>query len=122
MVKVRRMAAMTAVWHALRGSSRPGGPGVLGRLRAVPRMLAAGFNGSYPHLAKGRVALAALALLYLVSPIDVVPELLVPLLGLADDALVAAWLVGVLLSESEAFLDWERRRSTVIIGEVVPST
>jgi len=119
MPSVRRVAALKAVWDAVRGFNRPGTPGVLVRLRAVPRMLAQGFGGRYPHLAKGRLALAALALGYLVSPVDVVPELLLPIVGLGDDALVATWLVGVLLSETETFLDWERRRPTVLVGEVV---
>jgi uncharacterized membrane protein YkvA (DUF1232 family) len=82
-------------------------------------MLGQGFTGRYPHLAKGRVALAAVALVYLVSPIDAIPELIVPILGLGDDAFVAAWLVGVLLSETDTFLDWERARADVVVGEVV---
>jgi uncharacterized membrane protein YkvA (DUF1232 family) len=86
-------------------------------------MLSSGFAGRYPHLAKGRVALALLALVYLVSPIDAVPELLIPILGFGDDAIVAAWLAGVVLSEAETFLDWERgqdaARNQVVLGAVV---
>jgi uncharacterized membrane protein YkvA (DUF1232 family) len=88
-------------------------------LRAVPRMLLLGFTGRYPHLDRARIAMAGLGVLYVLSPIDVVPELLVPLLGLADDAVVAAWLAGVLLSESEAFLAWEAQQARVVVGEVV---
>jgi uncharacterized membrane protein YkvA (DUF1232 family) len=123
MAGIRRVAAMKAAWQAVRGTTRPGSPGVTARLRALPRMLSLGFAGRYPHLAKGRLALAVLALLYLVSPIDAVPELFVPILGLGDDALVAAWLAGVLLSETETFLDWERQQfgaqGRVVIGEVI---
>ena len=122
MNRVRRVAALTALWNAVRRSYRPGSPGAVRRLRAVPRMLAQGLSGRYPHLAKGRVVLAALALLYLVSPIDAVPELLFPLIGLGDDAFVAAWLVGVLLSETETYLHWERQQPQVVLGEVVTSS
>jgi hypothetical protein len=31
---------------------------------------------------------------------------------------VAGWLAGALLSETERFLEWERRRATVIPGKV----
>lgn len=110
---------MKALRDAVRGLDRPGAPGIVARLRAVPRMIALGLGGRYPHLAKGRLALAALAVVYLISPVDAVPELLLPLIGLGDDALVAAWLAGVLLSETETFLDWEGRTSTVLVGEVV---
>jgi uncharacterized membrane protein YkvA (DUF1232 family) len=117
--KVRRAAALRALWEALRGASRPGAPSVGARLRAFPRMLTLGLTGRYPHLAKNRMGMAVLALLYILSPVDVVPELLVPLLGLADDALVAAWLAGVVLSETDAFLTWERDRSKTVTGEVL---
>ena len=106
MSRVRRVAALKAVWDAVRGVSRPGSPGVVKRLRAVPRMLSLGLSGRYPHLAKGRVALALISLVYLFSPVDAVPELLLPVIGFGDDAFVAAWLVGVLLSETDTFLDW----------------
>lgn len=110
---------MRAILEAVRGSRRPGAPSLPDRLQAVPRMMAQGLSGRYPHLAKGRLALAALALVYLVSPVDAVPELIVPLLGFGDDALVAAWLAGVVLSEAETFIGWERSRPPVVTGEVV---
>jgi hypothetical protein len=44
----------------------------------------------------------------------VVPEALLGLLGLGDDAVVALWLGGVLLVETDRFLDWERRQPTVV--------
>lgn len=118
---IRRAAALKAVWDVVRRIDRPGTPGLATRARALPRMFAQGFGGAYPHLAKGRIMLSVLALLYLVSPVDAVPEILVPLLGLGDDALVAAWLAGALLSEAETFLEWERRQAEVMDGEVVRS-
>jgi uncharacterized membrane protein YkvA (DUF1232 family) len=57
--------------------------------------------------------------LYIVSPVDLIPEIVVPVLGLGDDALVAAWLAGVVLSETDAFLGWEKERADVVIGEVI---
>jgi uncharacterized membrane protein YkvA (DUF1232 family) len=54
----------------------------------------------------------ALAAAYIVSPIDLVPDVL-PLLGVADDAMVAVWLVGAALSETGEFLAWERGRAVV---------
>jgi uncharacterized membrane protein YkvA (DUF1232 family) len=119
MVTTRRATALRTFWEVARGASRPGVPGLGQRLRAVPRMLLQGFAGRYPHLARGRIALAALALLYVISPVDLVPELFLPVLGLGDDALVAAWLAGVVLSEAETFLTWEKERARVVVGEVV---
>jgi uncharacterized membrane protein YkvA (DUF1232 family) len=112
-----RFAAVGAVWRALRAGHRPGTPGVGERLRAVPRLVKATLLGRYVGTTRARLALMAVAALYVISPVDLVPELFVPLLGLIDDAFVLAWLAGAVLLETERFIDWERRR--VVVGEVV---
>ncbi len=116
---IRRVAALTALARALRGARGPGEPSVGERLRAVPRMLSQGFSGHYPFLKKSRIVVVLLGIGYVLSPVDLVPEILVPLLGLGDDAFVAAWLAGAILSETDAFLAWEKGRSTVVDGEVI---
>jgi uncharacterized membrane protein YkvA (DUF1232 family) len=110
----RKVAAFTALWRAIVLSRRPGTPGVSERVRAVPRMLRGGVTGRYPALSRGRVGLILLALAYLVSPVDLVPEAFLGLLGLADDAMVALWLGGAFLSETDRFLEWERKQPTVV--------
>ncbi len=110
----RRIAAFRALWQALTRSRQPGAPGLGDQLRALPRMVTAAVNGRYPELGRGRLALFVLALAYLVSPVDLVPEALLGLLGLGDDAVVALWLGGAFLAETERFLSWERARPTVI--------
>jgi uncharacterized membrane protein YkvA (DUF1232 family) len=104
------MAAFAALWRAVSRGRRPGAPDLGERLRALPRMLGDALSGRYAALGRGRLALLALALAYLVSPVDVVPEAFVPLLGLADDGVVALWLAGAFLAETDRFLAWERDR------------
>ena len=70
--------------------------------------------GRYAALGRGRLALLGLALAYLVSPLDVVPEAFVPLLGLVDDGVVALWLAGAFLAETDRFLAWERDLPVVV--------
>lgn len=118
-MKAVRFAALGAVWRALRAGSRPGTPGIGPRLRAVPRLVAATFLGRYRGTTRGRLVAMALALAYVLSPIDLVPELFVPLLGLVDDAFVVAWLAGSVLLETERYLEWETSRRPVVPGEVV---
>jgi uncharacterized membrane protein YkvA (DUF1232 family) len=117
------MTAIRALFEAFRGPRAAGRAGVGERVAAVPRMLSMGLRGRYPHLDRSRMALAGLGLLYLLSPVDLVPEAFVWLLGLADDAVVAAWMVGVVLSETDTFLAWERANAPgshrVVAGEVV---
>jgi uncharacterized membrane protein YkvA (DUF1232 family) len=120
---IRRMASLKALAQALSRSRRPGAPGVRDRLAAVPRMLSMGLSGRYPYLDRSRMAMAALALLYVISPVDLMPEVILPLIGLGDDAFVAAWLAGAVLSETDTFLAWEKATGDgdvdVVVGEVV---
>jgi uncharacterized membrane protein YkvA (DUF1232 family) len=120
---IRRMAALKALAQVVRGARTPGAPSVGQRLHALPRMLSMGLSGRYPYLDKSRIAMAALALLYVLSPIDLEPEILLPLIGLGDDAFVAAWLAGTLLSETDTFLAWEKVADDpdvqVVVGEVI---
>ncbi|NMH90290.1 DUF1232 domain-containing protein [Pseudonocardia bannensis] len=95
-------------------SRRPGAPGLGDRLRALPRMLGGAVSGRYPEMTRGRLALFVLAVAYLVSPVDIVPEAVLALLGLADDAVVALWLGGAFLGETQRFLDWERSRAMIV--------
>jgi uncharacterized membrane protein YkvA (DUF1232 family) len=119
MVATKRVAALTALWGALRTARRPGSPGIGAHLSAVPRMLAAGLTGRYPGMSKSRVALAIVGVLYVVSPVDFMPEILLGVLGLGDDALVLAWVAGSVLAETDAFLRWEAERRRVVVGQVV---
>jgi uncharacterized membrane protein YkvA (DUF1232 family) len=112
-----RFAAVGAVWRALRAGHRPGTPGVGDRLRALPRLVKATVLGRYVGTTRMRLAVMALAAVYVISPVDLVPELFVPLLGLIDDAFVLAWLAGAVLLETERFIEWERR--SIVVGEIV---
>jgi uncharacterized membrane protein YkvA (DUF1232 family) len=89
-----------------RGEPEPIGD-VFQRARALPRLLRAARQGTYPGLPTSRMALWALALVYLVSPIDILPELL-PIIGVADDAGVAVWLLTSVSTATGLYLRHER--------------
>ncbi|MEN3309908.1 MAG: hypothetical protein V7603_6110 [Micromonosporaceae bacterium] len=112
MPKLGRKAAFTTLWTILRGVR--GGPPLGMRMSAVPRLIGATFTGRYDG--KGRVLGIVLAALYIISPIDLVPEAFFAFFGLADDAFIAIWLAGALMSETERFLVWERRREASLSG------
>jgi uncharacterized membrane protein YkvA (DUF1232 family) len=111
--KLGRTAAFVALWRQLRATRR-GGPGLGARLRAVPRMIAASLRpGQRRYDGLWRIGMMAAALAYVVWPVDLVPELFLPLVGLLDDAVVVSWLAGATISETGRFLDWERQRQLV---------
>ena len=103
-----RIASVVAVARAVRMAVRPGGPSMGERAGAVPRMVRATFSGDYVGVSKARLLLMLGAAGYLVSPMDLIPEAVLPIIGLADDALVLSWLATRLVEETEAFLEWEK--------------
>jgi len=109
---LKRTAAFAALAKALMSGSR-GGPTVGKRLAALPRMLKATAKGQYDGGV--RVAMMAAATAYVVSPIDLIPEAFLLVFGLADDAVMIAWLAGSILSETGRFLEWEKDRDRVVV-------
>lgn len=112
-----RRAAYVALWRAFRASSRPDAPGLWERVRALPRLLAARFRGRYSEPGWGRLALVLGAIGYILSPVDVLPEMVLAVPGLLDDTVIAAWVAGALLDETERFIHWERRGGSLSLKE-----
>ena len=109
---LKRAAAFTALAKALTSGAR-GGPSISKRLAALPRMLAATAKGQYDGGL--RVAMMAAATAYVISPIDLIPEAFLLVVGLADDAVMITWLAGTMLAETERFLEWEKQRDRVVV-------
>jgi uncharacterized membrane protein YkvA (DUF1232 family) len=109
---LKRTAAFTALARALMSGAR-GGPSISKRLAALPRMLKATARGQYDG--GMRVAMMAAATAYVVSPIDVIPEALFLVFGLADDAVMITWLAGAVLGETARFLEWEKQQDRVVV-------
>ncbi|GII84842.1 hypothetical protein Ssi03_28320 [Sphaerisporangium siamense] len=112
---VSRAGRAAAAYRAYQEVSRPGSHGLGTRLKALPRMISGTMRGDYRALGKGKLALMGLGILYIISPVDVIPDFLA-LIGVADDFGVFLWLMTSLLGESGRYLDWERRK---VVGEVV---
>lgn len=112
---MRRAAAFSALWRAFASS---GGPSLGRRMGALPRMFWQTIAGRYDGA--GRLLLVLLATAYVVSPFDLVPEMVFLLPGLVDDAFIITWLAGAVLGETERFLNWEdaRKGRIVIDGQV----
>ncbi|MEU1723767.1 YkvA family protein [Actinomadura sp. ATCC 39365] len=103
-----KAARAAAAWRTYREVTKPGTPGMLTRVRAIPRMIGAVTRGRYEGMGKGKLALMALGVVYILSPVDVIPDFLV-LIGVADDFGVFLWLIASLLGESGRYVEHERR-------------
>ncbi len=111
MAATSRLSALRAFVTAVRIAVRPGSPSLPARVAALPRLVLATVRGQYRGTSFGRLALMAAAAGYVVSPVDVLPEALLGVVGLVDDAVILSWLVAALVTETESFLEWERRRA-----------
>jgi uncharacterized membrane protein YkvA (DUF1232 family) len=127
MSRRRRTAAMSA---AAAAAMSEGPLGFGQRMASLPALVRDTLSGRYDGFGRGRLALVVVALLYIVSPVDVVPEALLTIPGLLDDAAVAAWVIATLMGAATAYRVWaggaidEQAPATpaeprVVAGEVV---
>jgi uncharacterized membrane protein YkvA (DUF1232 family) len=91
-----------------RGEPVPVGD-VFQRARALPQLLREVRQGTYADLPKSRPFLWLLALVYLISPIDILPDLL-PIIGITDDAGVGVWLLTSVSTATGLYLNRQRER------------
>jgi len=87
--------ALTAVWADL---------------QAALRLLLAWTRRSYRKVSAASLVLLVAALLYFVTPVDVIPDAL-GVLGFVDDLAVIQTAVETVREELEQFREWEKRRA-----------
>lgn len=102
-MKSARRAALTAA--TVSTMQTQGNNGFFTRAAAVPQMIRDTMAGQYDGLGKGRLFAMSLALAYLISPVDLIPEALLTLPGLVDDTAIAVWLLAVLVGSADDYLN-----------------
>ena len=80
--------------------------GFISKIPVIIRMMkSATRKGGYkPHLKD--VFLPALVLVYLISPIDIIPDW-IPVIGVLDDLALLTFAIPLLVKEAEKFIAWE---------------
>ncbi|MDH5347933.1 MAG: YkvA family protein [Nitrospira sp.] len=81
-------------------------------LPLLARLLKAWKRGSYRGLSMRTIVSLAAALLYIMSPIDIMPDF-IPGIGLIDDAAVLALVLHSIAQDLAAFRVWEQNRGGV---------
>ena len=77
-------------------------------LQTLLRLMRAYGEGQYREVSGKNLALAGLGLMYLVSPLDLLPDFIPG--GFADDAAVIGFILNKLRSELAGFAAWERQQ------------
>lgn len=71
------------------------------------------FTGAYREVPYWAIGAGALALVYVLSPIDAIPDI-IPGLGFVDDAAVLAFCLKLLESELNRYKEWKATREAEV--------
>lgn len=84
--------------------------GITKKLPAFLRMIKSIRNSEYKPEVKS-ILLPALAIAYIISPIDILPDW-IPFIGQLDDLALLAFVIPMLSKEIDRYIDWENAHST----------
>lgn len=83
----------------------------------LSRMLKSYASGQYRDIPWKTLIRMIAVLIYFVSPIDFIPDLL-PIVGITDDVALVVWLISAIRDDIEKFRFWERSQA-VAKNEVI---
>lgn len=92
-----------------------------GFVRKIPdifRMVRMWKRGQYPMRSIDMI-LPLLGMLYVISPIDILPDFALPVLGIMDDLAILSLVIPKLIREVDKFLIWETERKYSTAGAKV---
>ncbi len=78
-------------------------------LQLLTRMLKAAMAGEYKGIPSSTLVGGVAVLIYFITPIDLIPDM-IPVIGFLDDATLLAWFMTSIKSELERYKDWEVSR------------
>ena len=73
---------------------------------AMLRLIRAYYTGAYREIPWQSLVLIIIAVIYFVSPIDLIPDW-IPVIGLIDDAFVVGLVLKSVKDDLDAFMEWE---------------
>ncbi|PRY04617.1 uncharacterized membrane protein YkvA (DUF1232 family) [Pontibacter ummariensis] len=102
------------VSEALKKASAKKGVGALAgevweNLQLLSRMLKAAMSGEYKGIPASTLVGGIAVLIYFITPIDLIPDV-IPVIGLLDDASLLAWFMASIKSELDKYREWEKTR------------
>ncbi len=84
------------------------------RVSVLTRLLKAYAAGDYRIVPWKTLTRIIAVLIYFLSPIDFIPDIL-PVIGFTDDIALIIWLFNAISDDLQAFSEWESKRNTVSI-------
>ncbi len=106
------VSILALLGQALNKSKSVSGADGLGfrqKLGLLSRLVKAYVSGQYRQLPTKTLISVLAALVYFVSPVDFIPDVL-PILGFADDIALLVWVFNSLTTDLENFRVWEQQQ------------
>lgn len=85
---------------------------IVGELRLFVDMTKDYINGEYKEISERTIILVVAALLYLISPIDILPDFLLG--GYLDDLIVIYLVLKLIKEEVDLYRDWKKEKHNVV--------
>ena len=103
-----------------KSKEKPSGPlaELWENLKSVFRLLQAYFSKQYTEIPWASIVLIVGAVIYFVSPIDLMPDWF-PFSGLVDDAAVLMFVIRQIQTDLKRFYEWENERNTSNAEKVI---
>lgn len=79
----------------------------IGRVKVIIRMVKSYRKGTYRDIEWQSLVLLVAALVYFITPIDLIPDF-IPITGFVDDITVVVWVYNKLQEEIDRYIMWEK--------------
>lgn len=92
-------------------------PGVGDDLATIPtliRLVRDYCNKSYTDIPTGTIIAIIAALIYVVSPVDIIPDELIPVIGFVDDAAVVKFCIEMIKNDLNKYKQWKENNKMSI--------
>jgi len=86
----------------------------------VVRLVRSYATGDYRQIQTGTVISGLAVLLYVLSPIDLIPDF-IPVLGFLDDLSLISWFIGKFQDELVRFREWEGQQHSLATQHAAPA-
>ncbi len=80
--------------------------------QALVRLVRRYASGEYRQISTTTIVSGLAVLLYVLSPIDLIPDF-IPVVGFLDDLSLISWFIGKFQGEITKFREWEKARASV---------
>lgn len=81
-------------------------------IRLIVELIKDWRSGLYTKLSKNTVILLIISLIYLINPLDIIPDFIIG--GFIDDAAVIAYILKKIAVELDAYKNWKEEKNNVI--------